>query len=726
MPGIIDYSQSDDKSLAVIAHEILQEISSKTPQVLKAHVQAICRSLQDEAPSAKKPNHPDAIENLKACASFASKFVEEIPRDRKFIQAMTSFALFGSPPQAAKYAVSIIMTTSDKKELLAKDLVKKCVDGFTYDGPGFLSRLATLSQLVLLAPNEADEESDAVVDIAIQQILLQVRTSTNSSESYMWSPTENAECEAKCWALKILVNRVRSHTPLETLADVAAPVYELLSALLTKNGEICPQKNTPPGHKPRLRLLAALLLLKLCTKKTHDNLLTPTEFNNLTLVAIDSEMPVRSGFLTRLKKYLNRQRLPQRFYTIPFLYAFEPNSGLKSETATWIRNQAAFFSNLKSQSAIPPQTKRASITLESVFARLISLLAHHPDYSSIPELLVDFGRFFIFYLQNVATEKNISLIYHIAQRVKQYRDAISPHADLEASALDLNLYHLSDLAQLTIRKYEESHSWVIQILPAKIRLPSSLFVEIKSHDEAQQVAERNHLPEGIEEEIESLVRASIRAARATGKKRKSEGELHDGARESKRSKALPIRKANIKEKRAPKGTPRTKTPKKKAPTSVKSKVNGDEGSRVRRRSGRVKAADGKSYAERDDAEDDEEMEVLSWEYIEGGPSQDEDEGEEQGENEDESDDQVPSISRTDHERVSSVSKPNKSLPISARKVKSKDRNPRTPPKSDKGRKGPNESRTQAKAESREEEEGEQSGEVESSDEEDLSDPLDEE
>ena len=731
VPAIIDYSQSEDRSLAIVAHEILQEISSKTPEVLKAHVQSICRSLQDEAPSAKKPNHVSAIENLKACASFASKFVKEIPRDRKFIQAMTSFALFGSPPRAAKYAVSIIMTISDKKESLAKDLVKKCVNGFTYDGQGSLSRLATLSQLMLLAPSAVDEESDAVVHIAIQQILLQVRTSTNQSGTYTWSPTVNTECEAKCWALKILVNRVRSHTPLETLADAAAPVYELLSGLVAKNGEISPQENTPSDHKPRLRLLAALLLLKLCTKKTHDSLLTPTEFINLALVANDSEIPVRSGFLSRLKKYLNRQRLPQRFYTIPFLYAFEPVYSLKSETATWIRSQAAFFSNLKSQLSVFPQANRASITLESVLARLISLLAHHPDYSSIPEDLVDFGRFFIFYLQNVATEENISLIYHIAQRVKQYRDAVFPHTDSEPSRFDGNLYHLSDLAQLTVRKYEEAQSWVIQTLPAKVKLPSTLFAEIKSHDEAQQIAARNFLAEGVEEEIESLLRASIRAARSTGKKRKSEGEAHDGARESKRAKGLPIRKANTKEKRAPKRGARTKTPKKNPPSSMSAKANDDEESSARRRSGRIKPADGKSYAERDDEEDDEEMEVLSWKYVEGGASQDEDEGEEEMEsNKDEGDDDQDLSATKPENGMRPLATKNKKITPSklAQKAKPRDRSPRTLPKPANHLK---QRSTRATARRREEDDDEGQSEDgdndgDNDDDDDLSDPPDEE
>lgn len=624
VPAIMEYSRSDEKSLAGAAHEVLREISSRNPEVLKAHVQEICKILEEEAPTPKKANDPNAVDNLKACASFALKFPKDIPQDRKFVQAMTNFALLGTPPETAKYAVSIIMATSDKKEMLAKDLVQKCVKNFEYGGKGFLSRLATLSQLMLLAPDEVDDESDSVIDIAIQGILLQVRTpSTEPSDAYSWSKTADSECEAKCWALKILVNRIRSHPSPETLSEHAAPVYNLLSTLIIKDGEVTPKKNTPPSHKPRLRLLAARLYLKLCTKKAQDSLLTSADFNALACVAQDAETPVRSRFLQRLRKYLGQQKLPQRYYAIPFLLAFEPNDELKSETTTWIRSRATYFSNLKSQSSGLASNSKTVIVLESVFARLISLLAHHPDYGSTLDELLEFSRYIIFYLQNVATEENLSLIYHIAQRVKQCSDAISPSNATSAespSSYDSNLFHLSDLAQLTIRKFEEAHSWSIQTLPAKIRLPRSLFTELKSHDEAQRIAEHNHLPEGVEDGVEGLVKASMRAGRPGSKKRKSEGEFHGDGRDAKKSRGIAIRKAEGKEKKSSRAAV-TKTPKRKPQPAAKTKAEKEkvETSGERRRSGRVKMVEEKSYAEREDEEDDDEMEVLSWEYLEGEP-----------------------------------------------------------------------------------------------------------
>lgn len=562
--------------------------------------------LQDEAPNAKKTNDAGAVDNLKACASYASKFADEIPRDRKFVQAMTNFALHGTPAEAAKHAVTIIMTASDKKELLAKDLVTKCVNGFEYGEEGFLARLATLSQLMLLAPHQANQESDAVSDIAIEKVLLQVRTSsTGTPESYLWSATLDTECEAKCWALKILVNRIRSHPEPDTLSEMADPVYKLLSTLITKNGEVSSAQDTPPAHKSRLRLTAACLCLKLCTKKHTDALFTPSAFNALALVAQDPVLNVRSSFMQRLKKYLAQQKLPQRFYTIPFLLAFEPSASLKSDNTTWIRSRTAAFYALRAQQ---PSSK-GNIVMESVFARLLSVLAHHPDYGSTAEDLVDFARYLLYYLQPVATEENLSVIYHIAQRVKQSRDAINP-----SPAYDIGLYHLSDLAQLTIRKYEDAHSWNMQTLPGKVRLPTSLYTELKDHEQAQQIAEKNHLPEDVEEGVEGLVRMSMRAARSQGKKRRSEGDLEVNGRESKRAKQTPIRKPPLKEKKPKPAATTTKTPKKTKRKSSEEMVPSSE----RRRSGRVQTTGG-AYKERGDEEDDEEMGegVAVWKYEDG-------------------------------------------------------------------------------------------------------------
>ena len=618
--AIMEFSRSDEKSLAGTAHELLREISTQTPEILKAHVNEICVRLQEEAPDPKKNAELVPLDNLKACAAFALKFPDEIPQDRAFSQAMKQYALHSRPAEAAKYAVTILMTGSDRKEMLANDLLQKCIKDFRYGADGFLSRLATLSQLMLLAPEQATEEFDAISDIAIEQILLQVRDSASSAEEYEWSDLTDAEIEAKFWSLKILVNRIRSHSHPDTLTDIASPVYRLLFKLITHSGEIATQKNTPPAHKSRLRLLASRLCLKLCIKRPTDALLGPDFFNSLALVAQDPLHQVRAKFMQRLKKYLGQSRLPQRFFTIPFLLAFEPSQKLKSDTMNWIRSQNNRLVVARSQQSSP----KAPPVMESVFARLISLLAHHPDYGDNAEYLVEFARYIVFYLQTVANEENLSLIYQIAQRVKQCHDAIS-----NSNSFDQNLYHLSDLAQLGIRKFEEAHSWSVQTLPGKVQLPRSLYTEVREHAKAQEIAEHNYLPEEVEDGVEALVRQSLRAARhlasSSSKKRRSDVDHALTDRASKKPKSLAIRKSSTKESslaadllgKKSKSKPSSgKTSKRSAKFADYHPEDKGSASAERRRSGRVSSATKGRYAERDDAEDDEEMGegVAEWRY----------------------------------------------------------------------------------------------------------------
>ena len=411
-----------------IAQDILQDISARTPEVLKGHIKEMCRALQEDAPSNSKSNSIAAVDSLKACAGFARRFPKEIPQDRKFVQAMTNYALHGSPPETAKHAVSIIMAASEKKEVVAKDLVHQCVKNFAFGKGGFLSRLAALSQLWLLAPTEIDEDGDAVIDIAIKEVLLKVRSpSKEPADAYEWSETVDEECEAKCWALKILVNRLRSHEKPSTLAEVTQPIYTLLDNLISKEGELSssPTNLTPPTHKSRLRLLAARLYLKLSTLRGHEALLGAKSFNKLAEVAQDGLLEVRKNFINRLTKYLATNKIPQRFFTIIFLLAFEPDKKFKSDSMIWIRSRVAFFRDVRlslgSNTAAsvdpasdePPASKsivRARTVLEGIFARLISLLAYHPDYPRSSEEFEDFARYILFYLDTVANNENISLI----------------------------------------------------------------------------------------------------------------------------------------------------------------------------------------------------------------------------------------------------------------------------------------------------------------------------
>jgi sister-chromatid-cohesion protein PDS5 len=264
VPAIMKLSRTDDYGLGETAYEMLKEISTRNPEVLGTHVQEMCKDLETHAPAADKAEQSSAADTLKACAAFARKFPREISKDRKFLLALTNYALYARTPQAAKHAVSIIMAAADKKEMYAKDLVRKLIKDCTYTSPHFLTRLATISQICLLAPAAANSESDAIIKVALTDTLLSNRAPSAETEGYSWSNTPDQETLAKEWALKILVNRCRSeedNADSVSLKEVVNPLYTILSKLIVDEGELLLSKDTPPRQKSRLRLTVPVKLL---------------------------------------------------------------------------------------------------------------------------------------------------------------------------------------------------------------------------------------------------------------------------------------------------------------------------------------------------------------------------------------------------------------------------------------------------------------------------------
>jgi sister-chromatid-cohesion protein PDS5 len=581
VPAIIEFTRTDDKGLGATAHELLKEISTKHPKVFSTHVKDLCRTLENEAPTTKTSNPLGAVDDLKACAAFAKKFPTDIPMNgkdgRKLVQAFLNFALYGTPPQAAKHAITIITQSDDKKELHSKEILSKSIKNFAYAGQYWLTKLAALSQLVLMAPSECEDDMDAIVEIAISQVL-QTPHPVNAESEVEWMDTPDEDIQGRAWAIKILVNRLRSLPSEANLNEAAEDTYTLLNRLVKNNGEGSDDNNTPASHKNRQRLAAANSLLKLSCNKHLDSFLTSADFVQLALVTHDPCPQVRKGFSDKLMKYLGQGRLPSRFYTVLFFLAHEPDRNIKSSTMTWIRSRRAAFA------------ARKETVLESVFARLLSLLAHHPDFDKEDEVLKLMSEYILYYLKCVATEDNLSLIFHVAQRVKGVADGIAP-----SRQADENLYVLSDLAQALIRAWEEQNSWTMQSWPGKMKLPSGIFRPLESHDRAQEIAKKAWISEDLIDELDPLVRKAIRS-----KKRKATDGVEKPRKKVKGDRPIKEKKTRVER--------LAKTPKKKRRSGDDEDESGAEGnvapsSGPRRKSGRQSIAH-KSYIEVSSDEED--------------------------------------------------------------------------------------------------------------------------
>ncbi|KAF2718067.1 hypothetical protein K431DRAFT_231689 [Polychaeton citri CBS 116435] len=591
VPAIVSISRSDDKGLSQAAHEVLKEISARAPAIFKAHVLELCQALTRSPPSESQENDEGDVDTLKACADFARKFPNDMPtKDRKFYQALNAFALQGKPPLSAKHAVTIIVESAEKKEMYISQLLETCVNDFEYGKGNFLPKLATLSQLRLLANSESGEFSDEIMDIAVSKVLSEPHVDPDTATTgVQWEEQIDSHLAAKVWALKILVNGLRGH-PGRSGEDQAAAsalrsnsiqVFRLLNTLIERDGELSKTAKTPDHHKSRLRLTAAVLLLKLCSSgKVLNDMLGPRDFNRLAKTAQDPLPEVRAGFSKCLKKYLGRGRLPSRFFALVLIYAYEPNKETKEGIITWLRSRAA----------VARQSKE--LLMESVFARFMSLLAHHQDFSTDPEDILEFVEYIVFYLRNVATESNIPLIYYIAQRLKTVADGIDPD-------FSERLYILSDLADAVVRQFCESQGWSLQLYPGKLAMPKGIFQALSSHEVAQEISEKRHLPEDVVDHLEDRVKNALRT-----KKRKTESKQERATKKPKSSvddedrAPKKISNKGIREKRARKTA---KTPRKKL---IEDSIPSSE----RRKSTRQSST--KNYTEMDTS--DEEAEMQDW------------------------------------------------------------------------------------------------------------------
>ncbi|KJZ78958.1 hypothetical protein HIM_01731 [Hirsutella minnesotensis 3608] len=596
---IMNYSKSDKEGFAGVAHQVLNDISQRNPDIFKAHAEDLRKEIIEQAPSDKRSNDPAVVDILKAYSSYSKRYPRDVNHDKSFTQTLMSYALYGSSPKAAKYAVNILLAKNDdKSKVTATNLLRNVMKDLGYGTPHFIARLASISQLERLAPTVTADSDEAIHDLAIKKILREVRTDAkpNSDPSWVEDADMDAELQAKFLSLRILVNQAIATEEDTDAEERVKPVFKLLKTLIVNEGEFCKTKDTPMHHKKRLRLLAGLLTLKLCIVKKYDEQLEPSSFNKLAELVQDSELQVRRRFMEKLQDYLTRAKLRARFHTILFLVAFEPVTDLKSRVETWIRSRARYYAEKKQQ------------ILEATMGRLIPLLAHHPDYTAETDDLTDFANYFFFYLAAVATEENVSLIYKYAERVKQTRDAVNPEGSDK-------LYVLSDLAQAIIRKYQERRGWSFQAWPGKVGLPTGLYTALPSSEMAQQIAKKQYIPEELDERLDDLIRAMDRK-----KKRKSMNDYTDQpAKRAKTQVKAVIRERPKSKAKATKATPK-KASKPKAAKPRKQATSPSIPPSERRRSGRAhKVSD---YKEREDADDEEEMldGVAVWDYGQDGDS----------------------------------------------------------------------------------------------------------
>ncbi|CAN6669090.1 sister chromatid cohesion protein Pds5p [Trichomonascus vanleenenianus] len=516
---LIRISRDNEDTLNSVAHSYLREIATHAPLLLSNQADELISLISAAEPGKEVAENADTnnVDTLKTANMLFHKSKEKFPQSEHFAEKILEFCSKGTPAEA-KQAVKLLHY-SERKEMYCNILVGEIVKLLSefneasdeeieekFAASRMPTQLSALAQLYLVAPELTEAHSDVISEVLIRRFIMS-NALASSDELYEKSWIEDEEvddfCNCKLLSLRVFVNRLRSIVEWNDTTDRAIPVLKVLISLLGNLGELARTRDTPAGYKSRLRLEAGLKLLKLARIPVYEKLIRASDLDRMVLLLQDECLHIRQRFVTQLTRYLSgsSQKLPERYLALVFMMAYEPDNDLAKIVTTWIKARFA-----QQQEASSYRTSSSNdLVFEKAFSRLIYLTAHHQDVFNDDDVVEDGNRkmvedlgqimrYLLYYLTLIAHQNNLGLIFHIAQRVKQYRDVEEDYST--------RLYIVSELAEFVVIRYRDLKSWNMDAWPGTIALPRDAFKGMASTEQAKEVARKSFISEAITPELE--------------------------------------------------------------------------------------------------------------------------------------------------------------------------------------------------------------------------------
>ncbi|KAI0634818.1 armadillo-type protein [Trametes polyzona] len=457
---------------AYSAQAWLTFISKHCPALYKAHVGEFTKAIADER-NARLVEV--CLHALAAAAAWDGKLA---PSDKRTVERVMRFVM-ESNPRHAKFAARLIACMKNPEELCSQ-VVESIADSLDEVEPEQLvAHIAVLAQLALRAPDAFEQKSDVVTAFLVKQVLKSSPTDDeemDTDQDWVSDTAMPLELRAKVLALKVCRNRCLAHASSEIALEIAQPVIRMFSTVLQYEGAFAADARDSATVKSRMRLQAATSLLHLSTVRIYAQEVAKY-FVAIALTIQDPVYQVRMRFLDKLVALLSKGKLPVQYNVIPFLSVHDPEEDVKSKAQAYVTFALRAM----------PKAVRLS-RFECTFIYLLHLLAHHPDFKVEQEFLPDIAKYIQFYLDLVASNENVSLLYHLALKAKTVRDA-------DSQFFSENLYACAELAQHLIKIHAKGRSWNLETYPGKVKLPGDILRPLPSAEAANEILKTVYLPE---------------------------------------------------------------------------------------------------------------------------------------------------------------------------------------------------------------------------------------
>ncbi|KAG6332171.1 hypothetical protein ID866_6918 [Astraeus odoratus] len=487
-------------------YHLLTYISKHCPTLYKAHVSELTKAIADE-------KNTTLVEvGMQALAAVVRTDESLAAFDKRTMERVIRSAL-SKNARIAKFA-SRLLAFLKGCEGECSEIIESITEKLPDAEPELLvAHTTVLVQIVRFRSGAFEHKSDAVMAFLVKKLLM---TSSQDDPEDMEVDNDWVEDDvmppilrARILALKVCRHRCLAHAFRSNAAELATPALKLFTTLLQHSGSFSPNAPDSLSAKSHMRLQAAISLLHLSTIETYAAMIN-VNFVWLAITVQDPCYHVRMNFLTKLISLLSLRKLPPRFNAILFLTVHDPEADIRSRATAYI----SFVNRTLSPAARVEH-------LEVIFIRLLYLLAHHPDFATAHENLQDMAKYVEFYLDQIASSENISLLYHLAMKAKTH------------------LYTMSELAQELIKARSQSRSWTLQSYPGKVKLPSDIFRSLPNPEAAAKIMKTVYLPQETVEWLAEATKPHKAAGAATAKEKKREVRDRKSPQGSKRKASRP-------------------------------------------------------------------------------------------------------------------------------------------------------------------------------------------
>lgn len=522
-----DSSNEDEKALK---RQLIDNISIIKPGIFKDQVKNLV-TIITEGETTGPGNTLSLAEAMRTVYKISKDKREhlDIEENTFFFQKLEDYAKEGNPLEA-KYAIKLLGLAPNAAEYLSE--VATAILPLDLKSKHFASNVLVLAEITKMQPQLLEKDSTEIVGLLIKDVLLSNDVVGDEDDQQAWFSDEDIytgkadALSAKVFSLKLFANKIKVMAP-DAHADEMTHAFtertlKLFFYLVASGGELVSESNTdnyptPANYQNKLRCCAGLHILKITKIASLSRFIKPQDISKLMNLVEDESLEVRSSFIGRLKDFLGDGSISIKFLPLVFFTAYEPDQALRTSTKMWINY------------TLSKENFRKGTFFERALPRLIHFIAHHPDVAEGLRLretafltgLTTAIDYLVFYADSVLKASNLALLYYLAGRVRQYRDAVTEEdnegedededeeTDQTSHNSSSNIYIISELAQLVLGEFKEHHEWTLSSYPGKLNLPSDLFEPFESIDEARKNTFKTYLRTEDTRSLRKVIAAKV-------------------------------------------------------------------------------------------------------------------------------------------------------------------------------------------------------------------------